>query len=131
MINQFHDILPGSSITDVYARTERELGEVVSGRAGGGSRPRGDRDRLGAGAAAQPRPAHRQSGPERRPVRHRERRRLPGGQAAEDGFVLASDTRVPALGVLTGRPTPAIGVSVTARALENAFLRVELGDDGH
>ncbi len=55
---------------------------------------------------------------------------LPGGQAAEDGYVLASDTRVPTLGVLTGRPTPAIGVSVTARALENAFLRVEVGDDG-
>ena len=30
MINQFHDILPGSSIGDVYRRTARELAEVVA-----------------------------------------------------------------------------------------------------
>lgn len=29
LVNQFHDILPGSSITEVYERTRRELGEVV------------------------------------------------------------------------------------------------------
>src|SRR5580700_910202 len=33
MINEFHDILPGSSITDVYTRTERELGDVVQAAA--------------------------------------------------------------------------------------------------
>ncbi|HEX7761212.1 MAG TPA: glycoside hydrolase family 38 C-terminal domain-containing protein [Caulobacteraceae bacterium] len=31
LVNQFHDILPGSSITEVYQRTERELGEVADG----------------------------------------------------------------------------------------------------
>ena len=35
-----------------------------------------------------------------------------------------------ALGAVTGRPTPASGVRVGPRALENAFLRVEIGDDG-
>ena len=30
MINQFHDILPGSSIPEVYARTEPELAGVVA-----------------------------------------------------------------------------------------------------
>src|SRR4029077_14822800 len=30
MINQFHDILPGSSIAEVYARTEPELAGVIA-----------------------------------------------------------------------------------------------------
>ena len=29
LVNQFHDILPGSSIREVYERTERELGELA------------------------------------------------------------------------------------------------------
>jgi alpha-mannosidase len=32
--NQFHDILPGSSIGEVYARAERELAEVVAAAEG-------------------------------------------------------------------------------------------------
>ncbi|HEY2177232.1 MAG TPA: hypothetical protein VGH15_01495, partial [Caulobacteraceae bacterium] len=30
MVNQFHDILPGSSIGEVYRRSERELAEIVA-----------------------------------------------------------------------------------------------------
>jgi alpha-mannosidase len=55
---------------------------------------------------------------------------LPGGQAAEEGFVLVSDDRVPPLGILTGRPTPAMGAAAGQHSLENEFLRIELGDDG-
>ena len=132
MINEFHDILPGSSITDVYVRTERELGEVVSmAERAAEAALREIANRLGAGAAgAAPGLVIVNPDLNERQVRIESAAALPGGQAAEDGYVLASDTRVPTLGVLTGRPTPAIGVSVTARALENAFLRVEVGDDG-
>jgi alpha-mannosidase len=65
-----------------------------------------------------------------RPVRLESADPLPGGQAAESGYVLASRANVPALGTLTGRPRPASGVKVDARRLENDFLRVELADDG-
>ena len=34
MINQFHDILPRSSIAEVYARTEAELNEVIAAMGG-------------------------------------------------------------------------------------------------
>jgi len=53
-----------------------------------------------------------------------------GGQAAEDGYVLAAAETVPALSVAIIRPSPVGGVEATARSLENRFLRVELADDG-
>ena len=31
LLNQFHDILPGSSITEVYERARADLAEVVAG----------------------------------------------------------------------------------------------------
>ncbi|HXQ47287.1 MAG TPA: glycoside hydrolase family 38 C-terminal domain-containing protein, partial [Caulobacteraceae bacterium] len=130
MINEFHDILPGSSITDVYTRTERELGEVVAAAevasdqalAAIADHLGGDRGEAGLLIV----------NPDlnERPVRLESTTPLPGGQAAEKGFVLAADARVPALGALTGRPAAATGVSVGPRALENALLRVEVGDDG-
>jgi alpha-mannosidase len=130
MINEFHDILPGSSITDVYVRTERELAEVVeAATAASDAAMREIAGRL-AGAADEPGLLIVNADLNERPVRLESPTPLPGGQAAEAGFLLASDARVPALGALTGRPAPAGGVSVEPRALENAFLRVELGDDG-
>jgi alpha-mannosidase len=130
MINEFHDILPGSSITDVYVRTERELGEVVAAAEQAAAAALGEiASRLGAAGGA---PGLVIVNPDlnERPVRLESATALPGGQAAEGGYVLASDACVPALGAVTGRPTPAGGVSVAPRALENALLRVEIGDDG-
>jgi len=129
MINQFHDILPGSSITDVYTRTERELGEVVAAAGEAADAALGAiAERLGEDGE----PGLLIANPDlnERPVRIESATPLPGGQPAENGFVLAADARVPPLGVLTGRPAPASGVSVSDRVLENALLRVELGDDG-
>ena len=129
MINQFHDILPGSSIGDVYRRTERELAEAAAAagtaadealKAIAGALPgEGDDGLLIVNPDANA-----------RPVRLESDRPLPGGQAAEDGFVLASESRVPPLGALTGRPAPAGGVLVGPRRIENALLSVEFGDDG-
>ena len=53
LLNQFHDILPGSSITEVYERARADLAEVVAGaEARGGARARaGGRGPRGASAA--------------------------------------------------------------------------------
>ncbi|HLK25324.1 MAG TPA: glycoside hydrolase family 38 C-terminal domain-containing protein [Caulobacteraceae bacterium] len=130
MINQFHDILPGSSITDVYVRTERELGDVV-GAADAAQAAALDAIASRMGTSAGP-PGLLIVNPDlnERPVRLQSIQALPGGQPAEEGFVLASEARVPALGALSGRPAPASGVSVEPRVLENAFVRIEVGDDG-
>jgi alpha-mannosidase len=129
MINQFHDILPGSSIGDVYARTERELAEVVAQADDASQAALADiAGRLdGAGE-----PGLLIVNPDlnARPVRLAGAEPLPGGQAAEEGFVLASAATVPPLGALTGRPAPAGGASAYGRVLENTFLRVELTEDG-
>ncbi|HEY1447675.1 MAG TPA: glycoside hydrolase family 38 C-terminal domain-containing protein, partial [Caulobacteraceae bacterium] len=129
MVNQFHDILPGSSIRDVYRRTERELGEVVEG-AGEVARAALAEiaARVGGTGGAGLLIVNPDLNP--RPVRLEGADPLPGGQPAEAGYVLASATSVPALGALTGRPAPALGVEVNARLLENDFVRVKLGDDG-
>src|SRR5579871_2099453 len=130
MINQFHDILPGSSIKDVYVRTERELGDVV-GAADAAQAAALDAIASRIGTSAGP-PGLLIVNPDlnERPVRLQSMEALPGGQPAEEGFVLASEARVPALGALSGRPAPASGVSVEPRVLENAFVRIEVGDDG-
>jgi alpha-mannosidase len=129
MVNQFHDILPGSSITEVYVRTERELAEVVEAASAACDAALGQiAGRLGAEGDA----ALLIVNPDlnARPVRLESAEPIPGGQAAEDGYVLASAARVPGLGALTGAPAPLGGVKVEARALENDFVRVELADDG-
>ena len=129
MVNQFHDILPGSSIGDVYVRTERELGEVIAAAGTAAEAAMADIAGRVAGEGA---PGLLVVNPDlnARPVRLESAEPLLGGQAAEEGFVLASAARVPPLGVLTGRPAPAGGVRVDARRLENDQLRVELADDG-
>jgi alpha-mannosidase len=129
MINQFHDILPGSSIGDVYARTERELAEVAAAAA---ETADGALAEIGRALAAGDEDGLLIVNPDlsARPVRLASADPLPGGQATEDGYVLVSDAVVPPLGALTGRPPPARGVNVGPRVLENAFLRVELGNDG-
>ena len=75
MVNQFHDILPGSSITDVYVRTERELGEVVAAAGEAAAERRWPTSPARLGRRGRGRPADRQSGPERAPGAAGERRR--------------------------------------------------------
>jgi alpha-mannosidase len=129
MVNQFHDILPGSSIGDVYARTERELAEVA---AAADDAARGALAEIATWAGGEGLPGLLIVNPDlnARPVRLESADPLPGGQAAEAGFVLVSAATVSPLGILTGRPAPAAGVKVDGRSLENDVLRVEFGDDG-
>ena len=129
MVNQFHDILPGSSITEVYVRTERELAEVVAAAGETAEAALGEiAERLGGSGEAGLLIVNPDLN--ERPVRLESPQPIPGGQAAEAGFVFASGAHVPPLSILTGRPAPAASVKVAARTLENDLLRVELGEDG-
>lgn len=131
MINQFHDILPGSSINPVYARTERELAEVAA--AGVAESSRALDEIAGVLCDGRAREGHLIVNPDLspRPVRLVSEGEIAGGQPAEEGTVLSSDDHVPPLSAWIGTLTPIAGpVLCEARALENRFVRVELGDDG-
>ncbi|HHY48509.1 MAG TPA: alpha-mannosidase, partial [Alphaproteobacteria bacterium] len=121
--NEFHDILPGSSIAEVYEEAERELGEVV-GRALARQQmalkaiaarlPDGDID--DAVIVVNPSLS-------RRPLRLR----LPdGSQFSTTDLVPPMSVTVHTRAALEAAP----GLRVTASSLENAHLRVEIGPDG-
>ena len=124
--NQFHDILPGSSIREVYEDAEREL---AAARDAGLAR---QAEAMAAIAAV-----------------------LPAGGTADalvvanpdlsprplrlelEGEAVAPDLTVPPLGIVVLdraalRPAPGLSASwsTTGSRLENRFLRVEIGADG-
>ncbi|QFY63978.1 alpha-mannosidase (plasmid) [Rhizobium grahamii] len=120
--NEFHDILPGSSIAEVYADAETELEAVIAtGQAAQSEAmesiaahlPKGTGDNLlVVNPSLSTRPA---------------RLTLP------EGSIVSSDVMIPPLGVAvlareTLQATP--GLSVSRRHLENAILKVSLAKDG-
>ena len=129
--NQFHDILPGSSIHEVYEQTEAELAGVIAAgttvvddqlsaiaemlaTSGGGDGVLVVNPDLSA-----------------RPLRLATEAALPGGQAVEGGSVLAGDATVPGLSVMiVDGASPPAGLSVDTRRIENTRLRIELNEDG-
>jgi alpha-mannosidase len=150
LLNQFHDVLPGSSISEVYQDTHRELEEAVATAEKLRDHallklvPDGASDEGGAivaNAAAHPRPltavlphtgARAVVAPDGKP--------LPT-QLVEDGLLVHAPGRtVPGLGwmsveledeSLAGAPTPATsGVGVEGTSIENELLRVKIGVDG-
>ena len=129
MINQFHDILPGSSIHEVYARTEPELAGVVA-EAGKVSSAAMDAlaAKLGGAGEAALLVVNPDASP--RPLRLTSDRPILGGQAAEDGYALAAAETIAPLTAVIVVPTLAPAVQVTARSLENQFVRLQLADDG-
>jgi alpha-mannosidase len=120
--NEFHDILPGSSIREVCQGAEAELDSVVAAGLAEQSRA------LAAIAARLPpgevadalvvvNPSLSQ-----RPLR----------AALADGMIASAD-KIPPLAVRAldrAALAPLPGLEVGERRLENAFLRVELADDG-
>jgi alpha-mannosidase len=129
--NQFHDILPGSSIRQVNERTEQELSEVVREAA---TLSASHLDALAEWLVA---PGERAGvlvvNPDLsdRPLRLELRGELPCGQPVEGGSVLSGASGVPGLGAEVvlepARPGP---LEVSESHLENELVRVELGDDG-
>ncbi|MDR3470761.1 MAG: glycoside hydrolase family 38 C-terminal domain-containing protein [Devosia sp.] len=121
--NEFHDILPGSSIREVYEDAERELGEVIeAGRAAQAAGLAAIAGQLLKGAVADalvvvnPSLAARQL-------------RL----VLADGTALATPDHVPPLAIAVFDRTalrPLDGLSVSTGHLENEFLRATIGADG-
>jgi alpha-mannosidase len=127
--NEFHDILPGSSIREVYEEAEAELAEVSrtaeNAIDGALARLSARLDAEGAGVLV----ANPDLTP--RPLRVVLPIGVPGAQAVEGGSVL---TAAGAMGGLEARVvspgTPAGSVSAAGRVLENDLVRVELAPDG-
>ncbi|HEX2409765.1 MAG TPA: glycosyl hydrolase-related protein [Solirubrobacteraceae bacterium] len=123
--NEFHDILPGSSIREVYEEAEAELAEVsrTAEKAIDGALARlsARLDAEGAGLLV----ANPDLTP--RPLRVVLPLGVPGAQVVEGGSVL---TAAGAMGGLEARvvsPGPSAGsVSAAGRVLENDLVRVEL-----
>jgi alpha-mannosidase len=121
--NQFHDILPGSSVREVYQDAEAELdGVIAAGRAEqqraleaiAGKLPKGGLD--DALIVVNPSLSTR-------PLR----------LTLDDGAFVAADATIPPLAITVvsrAALAPPAGLSIDKRRLENATLRVEIGDDG-
>lgn len=129
--NEFHDILPGSSIREVYKHAEAELASVVA------EGTRISNDRIEA-LAAKIVPAGSTPGvlvvnPDlsTRPLRLKSDGQLPDGQTVEGGSVLSGTADVPGLSaaVVTGT-TARPGLSAGPGFLENDLVRVEVAGDG-
>jgi alpha-mannosidase len=154
LLNQFHDILPGSSISEVYKDTHRELENAVA--AAGELRDHAllelARDSSGptsgaivANATLHPRPLTAVlRGTSARAVVAPDGGLLPTQSIAEGLLIHAPDRTVPALGwtsvdLLDEDPAHArdpVTSSVRidewgdGKSIENEFLRVEIGADG-
>lgn len=121
--NEFHDILPGSSIREVYEDAERELSDVVAaaGAAQAGA--------LAALAALAPRGELEDAVLVANPSLDARRLEVdvPGG-----GFVSTAESVAPLAVRILRRAAlaPAAGLRVAGRVLENSHLRAELGADG-
>jgi alpha-mannosidase len=129
--NEFHDILPGSSIREVYELAEQELSEVVANGLARQAGALADLTLRAPGGEGEgllivnpdlaPRPL-RLSGA-----------KLPGGQTVEGGQVLSAPVLVAGLTALSVRGAslpPASGLSVSPLRLENDFVKVRLNADG-
>ena len=127
--NEFHDILPGSSIREVYEVAEAELAGVIED---GTALQAKALTVLAAGVAGnkagvvivnpdlQP-----------RPIRLTSTHPLPNGQAVAEGFVLSAPEAVAGLSVTSRSSFAETGpLTVSTTGLENAFVKVSLLPDG-
>jgi alpha-mannosidase len=129
--NEFHDILPGSSIREVYETANSELTSVIEhAREVIDVQLASLEERLTSGGehtgllVVNPDLSPR-------PLRLELAEAFPGAQAVEGGHVLAKSTEIAGLEARIVLDAPAVeGLSVSERHLENAFLRVEFAPDG-
>jgi alpha-mannosidase len=133
--NQFHDILPGSSIREVYEQTEAELEGVVAkaeaiartSLAAVAARHKGE------GSLQQGLAVANISGTAKRQFQLVSATPLPeglGAQAIEGGFVACIDQDLAPLSVSFVATSAPGQVTATPTLLENAFVRAELDEAG-
>ena len=130
--NEFHDILPGSSIREVYEVAEAELSGVI---ASGMARQADAMATLVSGFSSGDADGVVVVNPDLspRPLRLLSDTPLPGGQAVDGGHVLAAPAMIGGLSVLAVKfaalPVSA-GLSVSPLRLENDFVKVRFNPDG-
>jgi alpha-mannosidase len=138
LLNQFHDILPGSSIREVNVEAEAQLTEVVCIASSALDRHLdGIRKLLGDGGQDGEQEAQQNGlllvNPDlgTRPVRAALDAALAGAQPVEGGAVVAAAQAIDGLEakILTDLAA-APGLTASDRHLENASVRVELDDSG-
>lgn len=129
--NEFHDILPGSSIREVYDVAEAELRDVINAAAAEAT--------AGLRAIAErvvvpgDHPGLLVFNPDlaARSIRLETPTSLDGSQPVENGFVLASGDAVPGIGAVvilqSAAPSPA---RARTFGLENDHLRIDFAPDG-
>ena len=130
--NEFHDILPGSSIREVYEVAEAELSGVISA---GKARQATAMAALVGNFSGGDTPGLIIANPDLSPrvVRLASDTALSGGQAVAAGFVLAAPVLIGGLSVLAckaDRLPLSSGLSVSPLRLENDFVKLRLHVDG-
>lgn len=129
--NEFHDILPGSSIREVYQDAERELSEVIAVGQAVMQREMDEVANRVSASGGQPAVLVVNPSLAARPLRVQCAASLPGAQTVESGSVLSTPTTVPACGIVaTASLCPAGGLSVSNTRLENDLIRVDLDEMG-
>jgi alpha-mannosidase len=120
--NEFHDILPGSSIHEVYQDANRELDGVIEAAAAAQG------EALASLAGLAPKGGADDSVLIVNPSLHARALEAPLGE----GFVSTGETVAPLSVRIVRRSAlaPAPGLKLDGRVLENAHLRAELGADG-
>jgi len=151
--NQFHDILPGSSVREVYEQAEQELGGVVeaagaiieqqsgwlgehieqqSGWLGEHIEQQGGwREEHRVESRSEPALLLVNPDLSGRPLRVELNHTFPGAQPVEDGSVLATASELDGLSThITRRTDPLPGLSGAPDRLENMLVRVSVAADG-
>jgi alpha-mannosidase len=148
LLNQFHDILPGTSIGEVYEVTHGELKDVVSTARklrDGALNPSAEPSLLVANVSLNPRPLTVVLEAESRPegVAGGDGEPLPSQETDAGGLLVhAPDLSVPGLGWrmlevsrestpgLQETPDVRVEVAGHSTVIDNGLLRVEIGADG-
>ncbi|HEX8919418.1 MAG TPA: glycoside hydrolase family 38 C-terminal domain-containing protein [Chloroflexota bacterium] len=128
--NEFHDILPGSSIREVNQTTERELSSVIEAAGAQIDRSLESLSRHAVPAGDQPALLLVNPDLSPRPIRAEIPGEFPGAQTVKGGSVLSDSRQVPGLGGATITSAAQSGdLEVTPGLLENAFIRVTLDEN--
>ena len=130
--NQFHDILPGSSIAEVHAQAEAELGEVVDTAAA--AIESGLAGLLPSVTAAGEQAAALLVNPDLSPrlLRGVLAEPLPGAQAVEGGWAVTGPDALAGLeaAVVLRAEAPSAPAVATSDGVANAYLQVRIAEDG-
>lgn len=131
MRNQFHDILPGSSIGEVYEVAEQELAEVVAAAGSAIERQLAEIENRVVALGSRQGVLVVNPDLSDRPLRIELPMAVPNGQKIDGGYVLSDPRKLPALSAsVLVDVGAASGLAVSTSHIENDSVRVEIAPDG-